>query len=157
MKRENLLKSFMSKLEDGVEIEKTSNFKILIDKELSIDKGDQRLIRDFLSLCVDSMGIEGDYKCFLSANRKRSHIVTTAICTFSENRIKIYCHDRSLADILRSIAHEAFHLRQHELDLVPSKMKQPHHLNPIEWQANVAGGSLISYFAQKVGKDKIYR
>jgi hypothetical protein len=157
MKRENLLKSLMSKLEDDVDVTNASNFSIFIDKELNISKEDKGLIKDFLSLCVKSMGIEGDYKCFLSANRKRSHIVTTAICTFSENRIKIYCHERSLADILRSIAHEAFHLRQHELDLVPKKIKKPHHLNPIEWQANVAGGSVLSYFAQKVGKDKIYR
>lgn len=147
----------MLKLEDGVDIDRTSNFSIFVDKELNISKEDQKIIRDFLNLCVLSMGLEREYKCFLSANRKRSHIVTTAICTFSENRIKIYCHERSLSDILRSIAHEAFHLRQHELGLVPSKMKKPHHLNPIEWQANIAGGSLISYFAQKVGKDKIYR
>jgi len=147
----------MSKLEDGVEINKTSNFSIFIDKGLKIEKKDQKIIRDFLSLCVDSLELEGEYKCFLSANRKRSHIVTTAICSFSENRIKIYCHGRSLADMLRSIAHEVFHLRQHELGLVPEKITKPHHLSPIEWQANIAGGSLLSYFAQKVGKDKIYR
>jgi Zn-dependent peptidase ImmA (M78 family) len=58
--------------------------------------------------------------------------------------------------MLRSIAHEMYHLRQHELGLVPRKMKQ-HHLSPIEWQANAAAGSLLSYFAQKVGRDKIYR
>ncbi len=147
----------MSKLEDGVDIDRTSNFSTFIDKGLDISKEDQKIIRDFLDLCVLSMGLEEDYKCFLSADRKRSRIVTTAICTFSENQIKIYCHERSLADILRSIAHEAFHLRQNELGLVPSKMEKPHHLNPIEWQANIAGGSLISYFAQKVGRDKIYR
>lgn len=49
-----------------------------------------------------------------------------------------------------------FHLRQHEMDQVPVKMKV-HYLNPIEWTANAAGGSLISYFADSIGKDKIYR
>ena len=147
----------MTRLEDGVEIEKTPNFSIFVDKNLNISREDQKIIRDFLCLCVLSTGLEKDYKCFLTADRKRSRIVTTAVCTFGEKRIKIYCHERSLADILRSIAHEAFHLRQHELDLVPEKMSKPHHLNPIEWQANIAGGSLVSYFAQKVGKDKIYR
>jgi hypothetical protein len=157
MEREQLLKNLMTKLKDGVEIEKTPNFSIFIDKDLNISKGDQKIIQDFLSLCVLSTGLEKDYKCFLTANRKRSRIVTTAVCTFGEKRIKIYCHERSLADVLRSIAHEAFHLRQHELDLVPEQMSKPHHLNPIEWQANIAGGSLVSYFAQKVGRDKIYR
>jgi hypothetical protein len=157
MEREQLLKSLMTRLDDGVEIEKTPNFSIFVDKDLNISKEDQKIIRDFLCLCVLSTGLEKDYKCFLTADRKRSRIVTTAVCIFGEKRIKIYCRERSLADILRSIAHEAFHLRQHELDLVPEKMSKPHHLNPIEWQANIAGGSLVSYFAQKVGKDKIYR
>ena len=70
--------------------------------------------------------------------------------------VKIYCQSRSLADILRSIGHEMFHLRQHEMDLIPVK-KKLHHLNPVEWHANIAGGSLLSYFADITGKDKIYR
>lgn len=157
MKRAQLLKHVMKSLNDEVEVGGSSSIKILIDKGLKISKEDQRLIRDYCSMCCRALGIEGDYKCFLSANRKRSHIITTAICSFSDESIKIYCHERAMADILRSIAHEMFHLRQHELDLIPREMKKPHHLNPIEWHANVAGGSLLSYFASKVGKDKIYR
>jgi hypothetical protein len=33
----------------------------------------------------------------------------------------------------------------------------PHHLNPIEFDANVFGGSMISIFASKKGRDEIYR
>jgi hypothetical protein len=157
MKRAQLLKHVMKSLNDEVEVGGSSSIKILIDKGLKISKEDQRLIRDYCSMCCRALGIEGDYKCFLSANRKRSHIITTATCSFSDESIKIYCHERAMADILRSIAHEMFHLRQHELDLIPRGIKKPHHLNPIEWHANVAGGSLLSYFASKVGKDKIYR
>jgi hypothetical protein len=147
----------MKKLEDGLDLSNQTNIKVLIDKNLNISPEDRKLIREYCAMCEEAMGIEGDYKCYLSSNRKRSHIITTAICTFSDGNIKIYCHERGMADILRSIAHEMFHLRQHELDLVPHKIKKPHHLSPIEWHANIVGGSMLSYFADKVGKDKIYR
>jgi hypothetical protein len=157
MKRVQLLKHVMKSMEGGIDLEGPSSIKILIDKELEISPEDRELIKNYCSMCSRALGIDGSYKCYLSASRKRSHIITTAICTFSDGNIKIYCHGRAMADILRSIAHEMFHLRQHELGLVPRGMKKPHHLSPIEWHANVAGGSLLSYFADKVGKDKIYR
>ena len=128
----------------------------MIDRDLEMDHDDQVTISKFCNLCADALGLEDEYKCYLSNDRKRAKIVTSAICDFSRKNIRIYCHQRALADILRSIAHEMFHLRQNELNLVPKKMKQ-HHLSPIEWHANVAAGSLLSYFAQKVGRDKIYR
>lgn len=156
MKRTQLLKNLMRNLEHGFESASSNQISLMIERGLRMGKDDQRLISNFCDMCAGAMDLEGDYKCFLSDDRKRAQIVTTAICDFSSRNIRIYCHERALADILRSIAHEMYHLRQHELDLVPRKMKK-HHLSPIEWHANVAAGSLLSYFAQKVGKDKIYR
>lgn len=156
MKRAQLLKELMSNLENGFEQSDEHRLKIMIEKGLKIPKEDALLIREFCDMCANAMGLDGSYKCYLSDNRKKSKIVTTAICDFSHHNIRIYCHSRALADVLRSIAHEMFHLKQHEEHVVPKKMKS-HHLNPIEWQANAAAGSLLSYFAQKVGKDKIYR
>jgi len=157
MKQTQLLKSLMSNLQNGSDGKDFSRISIKISKELNISNEDKKLIKNFCDLCSDMLEMKGDYECFLAADRKKAKIVTTAICSFSENSIKIYCHDRALADILRSIAHEMFHLRQHELDLIPKEMNKPHHLNPVEWHANAASGSFLSYFAQKVGKDKIYR
>jgi hypothetical protein len=156
MERVQLLKTLMSNLEKDEGVKKLPNISLKTSKALNISKEDRKIIRDFCGMCARLLELEHQYDCFLEADRKRSKIITTAICSFSENNIRIYCHERSLADILRSIAHEMFHLRQHELDLVPKNLKQ-HHLSPIEWHANAAGGSLLSYFAQKVGRDKIYR
>lgn len=121
-----------------------------------MDRGDRSIISDFCNMCSSALNLESEYKCYLSDDRKRAKIATSAICDYSRKNIRIYCRQRALADILRSIAHEMYHLRQNELGLVPKKMKQ-HHLSPVEWQANIAAGSLLSYFAQKVGRDKIYR
>lgn len=156
MKRVQLLKNVMEKLENGFSHDGNKHIKIMIDRDLDMDHDDRSIITDFCSTCADALGLENEYKCYLSDDRKRAKIVTSAICDYSRSNIRIYCHKRALADILRSIAHEMFHLRQNELGLVPKKMKQ-HHLSPVEWHANVAAGSLLSYFAQKVGRDKIYR
>lgn len=146
----------MKNLKDKKENNGDNDIKLMLDKNLNLPPADKKIIKQFCSLCYSMLELTGDYKCYLSVDRKKSHIKTTAICSYGKNNIRIYCHERSIADILRSIGHEMFHLRQHEMDQVPVKMK-PHHLNPIEWTANAAGGSLISYFADMIGKDKIYR
>ena len=156
MKRAQLLRELMSNLENGFPQGEHHHIKVMVEKGLNISKVDSALIHKFCNMCAAAIGLENDYKCYLSDDRKRSKIMTTAICDFSHHNIRIYCHSRALADILRSIAHEMFHLRQNELHLVPNKPKQ-HHLSPVEWHANAAAGSLLSYFAQKVGRDKIYR
>jgi len=156
MKRVQLLKELMRKLENGFDNNRVRTMTVMISKGLHIDKQDQKLIFDFCDMCANMLDLAESYECYLSSDRKKSKIVTTAICDFDRNNIRIYCHQRALVDILRSIAHEMYHLRQCELDLVPKQMKQ-HYLNPIEWHANVAAGSLLSFYAQKVGKDKIYR
>ena len=129
--------------------------KIMRSSGLNLSSKQRKMVSDFVNFVYDSLELTGDYKCYLSANRKAAGIRTTAVCAYDEKRISIYCKERALADILRSIAHEMFHLRQHELDIVPHDMP-PHHLNPIEWEANIAAGSMLSYFAQKVGRDKVY-
>ena len=156
MKRVQLLKELMHNLEHGFDDSRTRPMTIMISKGLNIDKQDQKLIFDFCDMCANALDLKQDYQCYLSDDRKRSKIVTSAICDFSKKNIRIYCHQRALADILRSIAHEMYHLRQNELNLVPKKMKK-HHVEPVEWHANAAAGSLLSYFAQEVGRDKIYR
>jgi hypothetical protein len=129
--------------------------KIMRSSGLDLTTKQRKMIYDFVNFVYDSLNLTGDYKCYLSANRKSAGIKTTAVCAYSEKRISVYCKERALADILRSIAHEMFHLRQNELDIVPHDMP-PHHLNPIEWEANIAAGSMLSYFAQMVGRNQVY-
>jgi len=156
MKRVQLLKDVMGNLENGFSHDGNKHVRIMIDRGLKMDRDDKSIISKFCNMCADALGLENEYKCYLSDDRKRAKIITSAICDYSRSNIRIYCHERALADVLRSIAHEMYHLRQSELGLVPRKMKQ-HHLSPVEWHANVAAGSLLSYFAQQVGRDKIYR
>lgn len=157
MKRAESLDLLMKNLSRHETSHGAKNLRIFIDKELSLSKQDKKIIANFCKLCFSALELEDDYECYLSANRHRAKIVTTAICDFSKNNIRIYCHERAMADILRSIAHEMFHLKQHEMGILKNRKMKKHYLEPIEWDANIAAGSLLSYYAQKVGKDKIYR
>ena len=150
MKSSDLLNDVIRKMsrsetEDMSESD-SRNFRLMVGKDCDIDSEDLRIINEFLDQCAKTLDL----------NDEKSKIKTTAICSFSSKNIRIYCKSRSLADVLRSIAHEAFHLRQHEVEAVPRNMP-PHHLNPIEFDANVFGGSMLSLFALKKGRDKIYR
>lgn len=156
MKRTDLVKTVLNNLRHDRDESSDSKIKIMKSRELHLHKDDSDLIKQFVKVCCSMMELENEYKCYLSADRHKSHIQTTAICSFGKKNIRIYCKDRALADILRSIAHEMFHLRQHELHLVRDTNKK-HYLNPVEWDANVAAGSILSFFALKVGRDKVYR
>jgi hypothetical protein len=134
----------------------SSSFKLMISRDCEMNRRDIKIVKDFLDQCAKVLQLNETYRCYLALDRKKSKIMTTAICSYPQKNIRIYCASRSLADILRSIAHEAFHLKQHEVDLIPRKMP-PHHLNPIEFDANIFGGSMLSLYASKKGRDEIYR
>lgn len=156
MDRVELVTLLMTNLKNKRKVKLSGDFSIFIHENLELEKVDEKLIKDFCDLCYSMLELTGTYECFLCNDRKSEKIKTTAICFFDKGSVKIYCQSRSLADILRSIGHEMFHLRQYEMDLIPVK-KKLHHLDPVEWHANIAGGSLLSYFADITGKDKIYR
>jgi len=156
MKRISAVKLVMKNLQHHEMDHDASKMRIKIDKDLNLSGEDKQLILKFCKMCFSVMELDEDYTCFLSSDRRRSKIITTAICNLGDSNIKIYCQNRALSDILRSIAHEMFHLKQNEMGLIPRKLKK-HYLEPVEWHANVVSGSLLSYFASKVGKDKVYR
>jgi|LauGreDrversion4_2_1035121.scaffolds.fasta_scaffold304637_2 hypothetical protein len=160
MKSSELLNDVIKNLSDfdkeDLSDSRLKSFKLMVGKSCDMDGKDVKIIKEFLDYCASVLKLEKEYRCYLAWDRKKSKIKTTAICSFSQSNIRVYCKSRSLADILRSIAHETFHLRQHEVGAVPRKMP-PHHLNPVEFDANIFGGSMISIFASKKGRDEIYR
>ena len=157
MKRLDSVKIVLDNLRDEHQKISDSKVKILKSRDLDLHDNSEDLIKQFVKFCCEMMELQNDYDCYLSADRKKSKIKTTAVCSFNERNIRIYCKDRALADVLRSIAHEMFHLKQHELGLVHNNIKKKHYLSPIEWDANIVAGSLISFFALKTGRDKVYR
>jgi hypothetical protein len=157
MKKSDVLRELIKNLKDHVDPLDKPKMRIFISDELSLEPHDRNLISNFCKYAAAQMNLEQDYKCYISSSRKRSGIKTTGICLFDRGEIKVYGSKRSLADILRSIAHEMFHLRQNELGVIPERIKNKHFTEPLEWHANIAAGSILSKFAITVGRDKVYR
>ena len=149
------LKHLMGALKNNKFNKHSKGPRVMISKGLDLSPKNKKIIMKFCKFVYETLELTDSYSCYLSGDRKASGIQTTAVCVYDDRKVAVYCKNRSLADVLRSIAHEMFHLKQFELDLVENEMP-PHHLNPIEWDANIAAGSLVSYFAQKIGRDVIY-
>lgn len=157
MKKTDVLRALIRNLQDEVDNPAKSALRVLVSRDLHLEDDEKKMIVNFCNYSASRLGLEGQYKCYISSNRQKSGIKTTGICIFDQNEIKVYGKNRSLADILRSIAHEMFHLRQHEMGVVPSHLKNKHFEEPLEWHANAAAGSIVSKFASTIGRDRVYR
>jgi Zn-dependent peptidase ImmA (M78 family) len=157
MKKTDVLRALIRNLQDEAELAENSALRVLVSRDLDLDDDIKKMIMNFCNYSASRLGLEGQYKCYISFDRQKSGIKTTGICMPDRNEIKVYGKNRSLADILRSIAHEMFHLRQHEMGVIPLSRSKKHFEEPLEWHANAAAGSIVSKFASTVGRDKVYR
>lgn len=126
-----------------------------IERGVVLSGEQHRILVSYFQYCARALGLKGNYTCFLVKNRKKFGLDTTAVCLFHDNKIIIYCKDRLLADVLRSIAHEATHLRQFEMGLMPDD-KYLHFSSELEDGANELAGKLLNAFSEVMGYDTIY-
>ena len=69
--------------------------------------------------------------------------------------MKIYCKNRALPDVLRSIGHELAHLSQGEKgEIGPNPVMYAG--GYLEDDANARAGTMLKIFAKKLGLDKVY-
>jgi len=71
-----------------------------------------------------------------------------------QNDIRVYGKNRSLADVMRSVAHEMTHMMQDEQNLLHGNVKDAGGFH--EDQANAKAGELLKLYAKKPGRKKIY-
>jgi len=62
-------------------------------------------------------------------------------------KIWVYARNRNLVDILRTVAHELVHVRQHELDMIKPGASYPG--SPIEAMADMIAGKYIKIYGKK--------
>lgn len=130
---------------------KASSCKFFMDKELQLEVS---ILKRFMRYVCYLLDID-EVKVYLHNNRKNSGIRTTALCDYQNKIIKIYCKNRSKADIFRSIAHECTHIKQYELNEIPEDYGN-HWSEPVEFEANATAGSILSFFSHKIGFEKVY-
>lgn len=66
--------------------------------------------------------------------------------TPGSGKVWVYAKNRNLVDILRTVAHELVHVRQHELDMIGPNDSYPG--SPIELLADMVAGKLIKIYGK---------
>ena len=120
--------------------------KLYIDKNLKLPPEKIRLASEFCIFCADHLPIEGEFEVHMVSNRKDNSITTTAVYEVGNNCCKVYCKNRSLADCLRSIAHEMTHMMQDQMGLLKGPIRDAGGFH--EDQANAKAGEIIKLFAK---------
>jgi hypothetical protein len=103
--------------------------------------------------CADSLPIEGDFSVFLTNSREQHGIATTALYEVGNNCCRVYCKNRALADVLRSVAHEMTHMMQDQMGLIRGPIRDAGGFH--EDQANSKAGELIKLFAKNKPENKM--
>ena len=107
------------------------------------------ILYKFVKFIKGELGITSKFT--LKLGSKREDFNTYAYYNDVEKLVAIYVKDRALADVLRSIAHEFVHMKQHEDGKIKGKIKYVG--GPEENEANAKGGALIKQFGYNI-KDK---
>lgn len=102
-------------------------------------------IRDFVRFTKNYLGIKG--KVLVKLTNDKSKTLTLAHYEVGGG-IVVYIKDRSLADILRSLAHEAQHMKQFEDGRLDNPAEQGKTGSKEESEANSVAGILLREFGK---------
>ena len=129
--------------------------KLHIDTGLNYNPEQMKLAGECILFCADSLPIEGDFEVHLVNSREPHGISTTALYEIGNNCCRVYCKNRALADVLRSVAHEMTHMMQDQIGILTGNIRDAGGFH--EDQANSKAGELIKLFAKsKPGRKMIY-
>jgi len=129
--------------------------KLYVDEGLQYNPEQMKLAGEFILFCADSLPIEGEFEVHLVNSRDPHGITTTALYEVGNNCCKVYCKNRALADVLRSVAHEMTHMMQDQIGILNGPIRDAGGFH--EDQANSKAGELIKLFAKsKPNRKRIY-
>ena len=135
--------------------ERVKGRKLIVDTDLQIPDHKVATIGDFIGFCCKDLQLKGGFEIHLVSDRHSHNIVTTAYCQPDSGVMKIYCMNRAVPDILRSIGHELTHLCQGERgEIGPNPVMYAG--GYLEDDANARAGTMLKLFAKKYGMDRVY-
>lgn len=109
-----------------------------------------KIIKHFKEWVEEQLEIKDPAKVQLHKSRKI--LKTYADYSPNEGVVRTYISERSLADCLRSIAHELVHHKQNE----QGRIKSGDYDVELEDEANAFAGRLIRAYANKYPESKVY-
>jgi hypothetical protein len=108
---------------------------------------DTSMVIDFIKFTKKYLGIKDKVKVILAFERT-SDLRTTAYYNI-DGIIKVYVKDRSIIDILRSIAHELVHHLQNCENRLKNIEKDGADGSPIENESNAKAGEIIRVYGRE--------
>lgn len=111
-------------------------------KEMFDEKQMYSIFEDF---CKKILHISSNYS--IEYTDEKSKTKTYAHYDPNNNSIVVYCGNRSLGDIFRSLAHELVHVKQNELGMLDNNSGKTG--SEIENKANSAAGIIMRKFGKK--------
>jgi hypothetical protein len=127
--------------------------KLYLDEGLHYNPEQMKLAGEFILFCADSLPIEGNFEVHLVNSREPHGISTTALYEVGNNCCKVYCKNRALADVLRSVAHEMTHMMQDQIGILNGQIRDAGGFH--EDQANAKAGELLKLFAKSSPERKM--
>ena len=118
-----------------------------------MDKLSKYTIFKFIKFVNDELTLNKPFKVKLVKQRD-DDLRTYAYYNQTNGDVKVYCKDRGLADVLRSIAHELIHHQQNET--VKLEIPAQDVGGEIEDEANSVAGQLVKKFGYANPKLAIY-
>jgi hypothetical protein len=105
------------------------------------------VMRDFIKYCVSVLGIDGSVIINLR-NDKDEHLETLASYAYDPNGDEVYIRagKRHIVDIMRSVAHELIHKKQHEKGQLNNKSGMTG--SPQENEANAGAGIIMRNYTK---------
>lgn len=113
------------------------------------------LMRHFVEYCTRALGINDGIVMNIVNSRKRYGIDTTGEFEDDGKTIYVYAKGRAFVDVLRSIAHELVHVRQHQ-EGYDKHHDLLHFDSDLEDEANMYGMAVLNAYSEVIGHDTIY-
>ena len=118
-----------------------------------MDKLSKYALVKFIKFIQDELDLNTPFKVQLVSNRS-DDLRTYAYYDPNSGLIKVYCKNRGLADVLRSVAHELIHHLQNQRGQLGQPV--PDIGGQIEDEANSVAGQLVKKFGYMNPKLAIY-
>jgi len=146
MIKRDQIREFITAVAKNTLQEISQSDSILISSDLKRCNKNKSTIFEFCKFCKDFLEIDHPLKIELVSNRDESNITTTAFYNPESHLIRVYCKDRAIADVCRSIAHEMTHMSQ----MLDGKIEFPVQDagGQIEDEANSKAGEVLKLFAK---------
>ncbi len=105
------------------------------------------LIEKFIEFVYDNLGLTKNVKIKLT--KVRGDVQTTAYYDIVNHIIVVYCKNRAIVDVMRSLAHEMVHHLQNERGDLCGDEYEGSDGSVFENEANAKAGELIRIFGKQ--------